>query len=282
MSNCFFIGTREKMFEMRAPSVGMPSSKQGWSSQIDFLNGGASVRKSKAARKQYVMTWNVLQRDEARIVLDLADGLYGDGPIYWHDPFAANRNVLPQYWASPMQGAYDGLPLNASTRGTKVLTDPNTLDLPVYSIEYNVQLATTRTVWVPIPPGYTAWVGAYGLDGTGGTLVATPTVDYITNGADFPLTLLDVSDDSRFTESFSSNDYDGVKLSLGGDGTITLTGIMVQVLKNGVTPGSGKFISGQGNSGCSFARQPDYSPYSAAFDQVGVVAELVETGGWAE
>jgi hypothetical protein len=282
MSTCFYIGTREKMFEMRAPSVTMPSSKAGFNSQIDFLNGGASVRRSKAARKQYTLTWNSIDRDEARILLDLADGLYGNGSIYWHDPFTADRNVLPQWWASPMQGLYDGLPLNAGERGISFPTASNTLNLPVESIEYNVALGTSRSVWVPIPAGYTAWVGAYGVDGTGGKLVATPTTGPTTDGADDDLTLLDVSDDSRFTESYSSANFDGVRLSLGGSGTILLTGIMVQVLKTGVTPQTGPFISGQGNSGVSFAGQPTYTPYSAALDRVGVVAELVETGGWAE
>jgi hypothetical protein len=282
MSTCFYIGTREKMFEMRAPSVTMPSSKAGFNSQIDFLNGGASVRRSKAARKQYTLTWNSIDRDEARILLDLADGLHGNGSIYWHDPFTADRNALPQWWASPMQGLYDGLPLNAGARGIAFPTTSNTLNLPVESIEYNVALGTSRNVWVPIPAGYTAWVGAYGVDGTGGTVVATPTTGPTTEGANDALTLLDVTDDSRFTNSYSSANFDGVNISLGGVGTVLITGIMVQVLKTGVTPQTGPFISGQGNSGVSFAAQPTYTPYSAALDRVGVIAELVETGGWSE
>jgi hypothetical protein len=282
MSTCFYIGTREKMFEMRAPSVNMPSSKAGWNSQIDFLNGGSSVRRSKASRKQYVMTWNFLNRDEARIVLDLADGIHGNGNIYWHDPFAADRNVLPQWWASPMQGLYDGLPLNAGERGESVPTPANNLNMPVESIEYTVALGTSRKVWIPIPDGYTAWVGAYGQNGTGGTVVATPTTGPTTAGAATALTLLNVTNDLRFTNSYSSANFDGLEISLGGFGTVLLTALMVQVLKTGVTPQTGGFISGQGNSGCSFAAQPTYTPYSAALDQVGVVAELVETGGWSE
>jgi len=279
---CFYMGTREKLFEVKAPAVNMPSSKIGFSSELNFLNGGADVRRSTAAAKRYSMTWNVMTRDEARVVLDLADGIYGNGPIYWHDPFAADRNALPQWWASPMQGIIDGLPLNADDRGVAVDTPANNLDLPLKSIEYNVLLGTTRTVWIPIPQGYTAWVGAYGIDGTGGRLEAIPTVNSQVDGANTPLTFLDFTDNSRFSNSFSSNDFDGVKIALGGAGTVTLTGIMVQVLKNGKMPQPGKFISGQGNSGCSFIAQPDYTPYSAALDKVGLVAEMVETGGWTE
>ena len=69
-------------------------------------------------------------------------------------------------------------------------------------------------------------------------------------------------------------------MSLGGAGTVTLSGIMVQVLETGVTPATGGFISGQGNSGLQFVSQPAYTPYSSALDKVGVVAELTESYGW--
>jgi hypothetical protein len=55
---------------------------------------------------------------------------------------------------------------------------------------------------------------------------------------------------------------------------------MVQVLETGVTPETGGFISGQGNSGLQFTAQPAYTPYSAALDKVGVVVELTEYYGW--
>jgi hypothetical protein len=57
---------------------------------------------------------------------------------------------------------------------------------------------------------------------------------------------------------------------------------MVQVLETGVTPATGGFISGQGNSGLQFITQPQYVPYSAALDKVGVVAELAEYYGWSD
>ena len=282
MSSCFYMGTRNRMLEVRAPSVNMPSSKQGYFNKVDFLNGGTSVRRSTAAHKNYTMTWNFMDRDEARKILDLADGVHGQGPYYIHDPIAADRNVLPQWWATPSQGLYDGLPLNDGARGESVATPANSLGFPPESVRYVVDAGRTRNVWIPIPPGYTAHVGAYGFDGTGGTVVATPTVDILASGAPVTLTLLDVTDDTRFTETFDSSLYDGVILSLGGTGTLTLSGIMVQVLETGVTPATGGFISGQGNSGLQFVSQPAYTPYSAALDKVGVVVELAEYYGWTD
>src|SRR6056297_1236527 len=109
---CFYIGTRKQMVELRSPSVNVPSSKQGYFNKVDFLNGGTAIRRSVAAHKNYTMTWNSMTRDEARVILDIADGVQGPGPVYIHDPMAADRNVLPQWWATPSQGGYDGLPLN--------------------------------------------------------------------------------------------------------------------------------------------------------------------------
>lgn len=281
MASCFYMGTRRHMLEVRAPAVNMPSSKQGYFNKVDFLNGGTAIRRSRAAHKMYTMTWNMMDRDEARTILDIADGVHGTGPVYVHDPIAADRNVLPQWWATPSIGGSDGLPLNDGQRGELTTTPDNSFDFPHDSILYTVAEGSTRRIWVPIPPGHTAWVGAYGEDGTGGTVVATPTVDHTTDGTPVTLTLMDVtSDDSRFNESFDSTSYDGVELSLGGAGTVTLTGIMVQVLETGVTPATGGFISGQGNSGLQFVTQPTYTPYSSALDKVGVVAELAETYGW--
>ena len=270
------------MLEVRAPSVNMPSSKQGYFNKVDFLNGGTSVRRSTAAHKNYTMSWNSLDRDEARKILDLADGVYGSGPFYVHDPISADRNALPQWWATPSQGLSDGLALNNGTRGVAVSTPANGLNYPVSSITYTVLSGETRRVWVPIPDGYTAWVGAHGSNGTGGTVVATPTISAGSSGSPTTLTLLSVTSSTRFNQSFSSASYDGVELSLGGAGTLTLSGIMVQVLETGVTPGAGGFISGQGNSGLQFVSQPAYTPYSSALDKVGVVAELTEYYGWTD
>jgi len=278
--SCFYMGTREKMLEVRAPSVNLPSSKQGYFNKVDFLNGGTAIRRSQASHKLYTMTWNSLDTDEARKILDVADGVHGTGPVYIHDPIAADRNVLPQWWATPSIGGSDGLPLNNASRGELVTTPSNTLNFPHDSIVYTVETGQTRHVWVPIPPGYTAHVGAYGADGTGGTVVATPTVDHVTDGTPVTLTLLDVTDNSRFNQTFDSTSYDGVTISLGGEGTLTLSGIMVQVLETGVTPATGAFISGQGNSGLQFVSQPNYTPYSSALNRVGVVAELAEYYGW--
>jgi hypothetical protein len=276
-----FMGTKDIMLEVPCPNVSMPSSKVGWSTELAYLNGGASVRRSTAASKRYEMTWNSVTRDEARTVLDLADRLYGPGDIYWLDPFVADKNMLPQHWASPMQGLYDGLPLIGDNRPVPTLGLTNN-GFPINGVTYDIAEGdVSRKVWVPIPAGYSAHVGVYGENGSGGKIFATPT--YNSNSSDTPqeLTLMEANNTARANLVISAEDgYNGVELSLGGEGTISLLGMMVQVLKDGKTPTPGGFISGQGHSGCQFVAQPEYTPYSAAFDTVGMVASLVETGAW--
>lgn len=283
MSGPFWIGTRERFLETRMPSVVLPSGKSGWYSELNYLNGGASTRKSTAASKRYDMTWNSISYDDAQVILDLADGLYGDGEIYWLDPIIASRNVLPQWWASPFQGTVDGLPLGGGARPDVVATPPNSLGFPTRSARYTVDPAdTSLTTWVPRPDGYTVHVGVYGTAGTGGVVEIVNTDGPVTELSVTNATLLAVSDNSRFNYSTSAGD--GVLLRLGGTGTVTLSGLMVQVLPTGTTPQTGSFISGQGHSGCKFADggQPEWIPYSAVIDTHALTAQFIETGGWAQ
>jgi hypothetical protein len=281
MKKCFYIGTRERLFEMRAPSINMPSSKVGFVSELPYINGGFSVRQSTAAHKRYDMTWNSVERDEARIILDLADGVHGSGLIYWHDPFAADRNVLPQQWASPFQGTSDGVPLNAGERPQRLTTVENTLNFPTFSARYNVTTSNTKRVWIPIPPGHLAHIGVYGQPVSGGEMLAIPTFPDGSFIQPQIMQLMSLADSSRTNfEVKSSDGHNGVFLRLGGSGFITIAGMMVQVLPEGQTVEPGGFISGQGQSGARFLGQPDYNAISAAFDRVGVVASFVETGTW--
>lgn len=283
MANTMFMGTREVMLQVPCPNVSMPSSKNGWTTVVDFLNGGSAVRRSTAASKRYEMTWTSITRDDARTVLDLADRIYGTGEIYWLDPFTADKNVLPQHWASPMQALYDGLPLIGLDRPEPGVGAPQG-GFPVQSATYTIAPGDpARNVWIPIPTGYSAHVGVYGIEGTGGQVFVTPTINAALDDTPLALTLMNPIDDARTNTVVSASDgYNGIKLNLGGDGTITIYGMIVQVLKDGQTPTPGGFISGQGHSGCQFASQPEYTPYSAAFDNVGMVVSFVETGSWEQ
>jgi hypothetical protein len=277
-----WFGTREYMQWIKAPAVNVDASKNGWFSPTNYLDGGAYVRRSWSSHKEYSLSWNLASRATLRPILDYADGIYGTGEVYWVDPFAADVNVLPQYWASPVLGTLDGPVLTGlDTRPTKVATTANMLGYPTSSAFYTVPLTGTKpSVWLPIPPGYTLWLGVHGSNGTGGAVVATPTTGATSTGTPTTLTMLSVTTMTRFNSSFDGNTYNGVLLSLGGSGTVTLSGMIAQVLPTGMTPADGGFLSGQGHSGCQFGAQPTLTEYNAVMDKVGVSAKLIEVSAW--
>lgn len=281
MAGRIWFGTRNYMQWVKAPAINVNASKIGWESQSNYLSGGASIRRSVSAHKEFAMSWNLTNRDEIRAISDYADGIYGLGPVYWTDPFTADTNALPQAWATPFVGAHDGTILSGSeTRPTLIQTVANSYGYPSQSAVYTIGTEAKPAVWIPIPPNYTAWVGATGVEGTGGKVVVTPTTGPATTGTPQNLTLLPVTDMVRVNASFDAAVCDGILVSLGGSGTVTLTSIIVQVLPTGSQPPLGGFISGQGHSGCTFASQPDLTQYSAVMDRVGLTVRLVETEQW--
>lgn len=282
MSQMWF-GNRYYMLWVPCPAVGADYGRAGASRSSSFLNGGAYRKLSRAGAKTYNLTWNRTERDALRPITDFAEGVYGPGPFYWSDPFAMDKNVLAQSFATPSLGGYDGVILTGGeNRPDIVPTSANTLGYPVESAVYTVTTGDAPLGhWVPIPPGYVAWVGAHGAAGSGGTVQVRPTTGFDTYAATVTLTPLSVTTDQRFNASFSGDDYTGILIRLGGLGTITLAGMMVQVLPAGVTPEPGGFISGQGHSGAEFNDHPSIEAYSVAFDMVGMSAELTEVAQWS-
>lgn len=271
-----WFGTRGSMRWIPACRPELDTSKVGWSSEGQQLNGGATVRRSVASHRVYSLEWPPNTRDALSPIQDFADGVYGQGPIFFHTPDALDRNVLPQHVAVPAQGAY-GAPLLCGEDDPVLSPTPsNTLDYPSETATYMVSDPGTA-VYIPIPPDCTAWVGAHGADGTGGTVTATPVTGASDSGTPVTLTLLAVTDTTRFNYSTSAGD--GLLLRLAGTGTVSLTGVMVQVLPTGQTPATGGFLSGRGHAGCSFAGSgPTFSLYNlaGAIDRVAVTARLTE------
>lgn len=285
-----WFGTRSFMQWVNCPAVNVDASKQAWNTQTNYLNGGAYVRSSVNAHKEYSLAWNLTTRTEVRKITDYADGIYGQEPIYWADPFTVDTNMLPQGWAAPFVSGQDGIILDGtSTRPATVGTNPNSLGYPTKSAQYTLATVagvTRPSVWIPIPPGYDAWVGAHGtaVSTVGpqapGISVVPTTGPGTTGTATYPA-LLSVTSTTRVNASYSSSaGYDGILVSLGGNGVVTLSGIIVQLLPTGAVPATGGFISGQGHSGCSFASQPVLTQYSAVMDKVGLTAKLIETNQW--
>lgn len=272
-----YMGTMSKAAWVPAPAVNVDFSEIGWSNKSQFINGGAFVRRSRSAHKEYELSWNPTSRDLLRPITDMASGLWGSGLIYFLDPMAMDKNLLPQFMAAPMLGGLDGPAVVGDVPPTLVNTPANTLDYPVQLAQYGV--GTTRlSVYIPIPANYTAWIGVHGDTTSTGTLSVRPATAPNVFGSSVRLPMLAVTSTTRMGTSFNGNTYRGIQIT--AENSIKYAGAMAQVLPNGTTPATGGFISGQGNSGCEFEATPAQTAYSATLDRVGMTARLVEVGAW--
>lgn len=275
-----WMGPRGGETWVKVNASGDDASGIGYSDASKLLNGGADSRDSVTSHMEYTLSWGEgSTADEMRPIVDMASGKRGPGLIYFLHPMSLTTNVLPEQWSMPFQGAYDAPPLFGDVRPTLTDTPANGFDYPAESAIYDLSAGTSRELYVPIPTGYTLWLGAHGVtDGTGG-LSVLPVNGKTAAGVASTPTLLDVNTSTRFNASFTG--VGGVVLSIdkGTSTTLTLSGVMAQVLPNGAAPSGGDFISGQGNSGCVMGK-PQRTPYSSIRSQIGMTTKLVEVGDW--
>lgn len=278
-----YFGTKERAVWVPAPAPGAGFGAQGFTDTIQYMNGGIGVRNSNVAHLEYNMSWSSLTRDQIAAIEDYSYGLYGDGLIYFLDPVAQDRNLFSQQWASPKLGAEDGIPLAGTVRPSKVLIGNLSLSYPLYAAQYSVTTATPkREFYCPIPDGYTAWIGAHGNAQAQGLLVQ-PMLGTSVVGAAVSIPVTAVTDVNRFGGSVAgTSSINGISISLDNTAaaTITLAGLMLQVLPNGETPAQGGFISGRGNSGCVFDGKLNVMPYSIPGESIGMAGKLIEVGDW--
>lgn len=277
-----WMGTRGHEMWVPCPATPMPRPRRGWRATEANVNGGVAMYQSDTGHLAYEMAWNANSREELRKITNLAEGIYNTkaigNPIYFIDPMAKDQNLLSSIWATPRLGALDGMPFMYDRRPTLVNAPRSDLDYPVQAAYYNAIPGVRRLkFYLPIPPGHVAWFGMHG-QGDDGLMLATPQVEGLTI-ASVKVPMQSVDDPERFSVSFDGDLYHGVEFELGaGNGWIA--GNMAQVLRKGVTPKRGPFISGQGNAGCEFEDFPAFTAYSAPLDKVGMTATLVESEPW--
>lgn len=256
-----YFGTKEYMQWVPAPDRNVPRSGHGWSSRSDRLNGTASVRRSAGTHKEYDLTWSVQKRENIDPVLAYANGDYGGGLIYWIDPWASDTNVAPDAWASPWKAGIDGINLAGKhlARPAIVDTPSNPNGYPTRSARYTLSAGQPfRELWIPVPDGFTLHIGVHGSSTGFGQVIVKPD-----NGSASNLPLLPVTSTTR--TNYSVEGPGGVTVSLGlsgtGAGTVTLSGMIAQILPTGKVPEPGGWMTGQGNSGCLFSEPPSDMGY---------------------
>lgn len=282
-SNRVYFGTRERMTWLRAPDANYDGSRVGWDGNItQYLNGGVRVIRSTLAHRTYNLSWNMMSRDEIRAIMDYADGVYGSGAIYYLDPFAMDKNLLPQHWAVPTLALDDPFILVGSGTIVPATRGDNLADgFPTGSVTISGK-GDGPGQYIPIPPGYSAYLGVYGNAQAEGPVAVTTDAGAVT----FP-PVLSPTASPLFSTKWDGDTVSGITLSVGTSAkspTGIVRGMMLRIYPNdidGLNPiyATG-FASGQGHSGLRFTAQPSLTQYNYAIDKSSLTATLVEDQAW--
>lgn len=285
---------------IKAPQTGLKAINQGWASETQLLNGRTHIRRSEASHRRFTMNWLGSMNDvgnSLHIIKDFADGLYGDGPFFWNDPYATTSNLFDPTWASPALTIGSNIagicPDGVGVTKSKILTSSeegvtalgnNTQGYPAYTAKFvapgSATLESNKFTFY-IPDGYTLWLGMHGSHGTAGAASYKPYRDG-NAGTVANMTPLTVATTTRVNTSISSSTADKVEVYLrkitSGSCTFYVNAFMAQLLKTGVSPEQGKFISGRGTTGLQFASLPEIEYYSATINsgQIGISLTMAE------
>ncbi len=197
--------------------------------------------------------------------------------IYFIDPVAADRNLLPQMWATPHLGSEDALPLLRGNRPTSVRQPPSAFRHPARAAVFDAG-GKTRRVYVPIPPGFTAH---FGWVGTGSGQVQLFPATAIGR---YPALTPDALDGSGVDTNATigrGSDVIGVEVGLAGTGPVTVRAMTLRLLRNGQVDFANRpWAAGAGHSGCQFTEKAGLTPLSVPLDKIAASATLEETGAW--
>lgn len=287
MAGVVYFGTKEKQSWIKSPSSGMRANSVGWAAKTQLLNGRASVRRSKASHREFNAEWfgelNSGLDSSLQEIKNYSNGLYGNGPYYFLDPYAASQNVLPPHWAAPMLTATDWPNLASGI----VPTFANDTAANGYPLKYAIYAVTTgyastNKLVLIIPAGYTLNFGWHGPSTTETTGVRIVPYLRSTGAADTALNPDKIvsGGTTRTNTTVDGDDYSYVEIFLAADADqdIKVSAMIAQILPTGTSVATGGFIAGKGTTQLEFENSPEIEYYSAAIGggQIGMSVTWVE------
>jgi hypothetical protein len=303
MSGKVYFGNQNYQTWIKAPLTGMSAAPVGFVEKLDFLNGGSSIRKSAGSHREFAMSWSGSMNDPGNIndlsvIKDFADGIYGDGPFHWVDPFAMSSNLFAPAWAAPAlsigTGWYAICPDDVGVQKSKVLTSTlsanignNTQGYPLYTAKYDTPGSPTLEsdkFTFYIPEGYTLAIGIHGYHGATGKAF-TKGYKNGTAATAQELTMLRVDTTTRCNKFIPHSTADKVEFYLAkvssSPCTFYISGIIAQLIPDpaGTLAAAplGKFISGRGTQQLSFSSMEiNYASANINNGQIEMNATLVE------
>jgi len=288
MAGQVYFGNKNKQAWIKAPNSGMKASAVGYIAETQFINGGAGVFRSTASHRKFSSTWTgsmntSVTAENLNLIKDFADGLYGDGPFYWIDPFAANQNILPPHWAAPMLTEKDWTSL-APEFSASFVDAASSNNYPIRYASYPIAgtYASSNKLTIIIPRDYALNFGWHGPDSGSSTgvrvvpyLRSTGLPDTAVNPTKILTTSL-----TRTNLKLKGDTYSHVEIFIATSdaATVNITGMIAQIIPENSPVAQGGFISGKGTTGLQFASFPQIDYYSSTINDgwIGLAADWVE------
>lgn len=291
MERKVYFGNTVKQFWIPAPRTGLSASSQGFFSDAQLLSGRAFVKRSKANHRRFNPSWTGSLNapsinDSLHTIKDFFDGIYGDGPFYWLDPFAIDTNLLAPHWAAPMLSGNDWPAISSIGTAALVETAANTWNYPYKSLQltFPAEISTsTSYMRLILPEGHRLHFGWHGAQDSGNATVILRCHDRDTGAlTDVTTEPLAVTSSLRTNKNISGNTFSMVDVLVqnpaAATSVISIAGMIAQVLPELSFAEQGDFISGRGTMGLEFASAPSITYLSAKINdgQVELATNFIE------
>jgi hypothetical protein len=291
MERKVYFGNAVKQLWIPAPKTGMDASSAAFFNSAQLLSGRAFTTRSGANHRRFSPAWNgslnaASVNDSLHTIKDYFDGIYGEGPFYWIDPFAINTNLLSPNWASPMLGQNGWSSISSVGSAALVDTTTNTRNYPYKSLELtftDTVQESTESFRVIVPESHRLHFAWHGEQDSGGATIILRCHNRDTGvTTDVETTPMGVNTSLRTNTQVRGRDYSMVdiivKNTTANASVITIAGMIAQVLPEFDTVEQGDFISGRGTGGLLFASAPSISYLSSKINDglVEMATEFIE------
>jgi len=271
-----YFGNASKQLFIPAPQTGLQANVTSRFVENMLLTGKTSIIRSQGSSRRFEASWlgpmnSEEMTDSLQTIKDFFDGVYGDGPYYWNDPYATTTNLLPPHWAAPGITRKDWPEIASFNVDTFVDTDSNLNDYPTISAQYALgtgEVESSEKLTMIIPQGHTLHFGWHGSvdSGDGGVRIKrfarTDGTETVVDA-----NVISVTSSNRTNVAVSGDVYSKIEIYLykpdTGSSTFTVSGMIAQLLEVSNFPATGGFVTGRGTTGLEFASAPQIEYYSA-------------------
>jgi hypothetical protein len=290
MNRKVYFGNAQSQCWIPAPLTGLRVDSAGFSVENQLLSGRTHVKRSGANHRAFSVSWNgslnaETREDSLHTIKDYGDGIYGEGPFYWLDPYAVDTNLLPPHWASPMLSLGDWPSISSVGTQSLISTASNTKNYPYQSLKLAFSGVAESTTYqrILIPEGYKLHFGVHGVLTSGSATVSLRQYPRA-GGSAVVVNAAILANNSaiRTNTQVNGNTYSMVDVfirnTVASASDLRISGMIAQVLPEADSVPQGEFWSGRGTSALEFTQLPNVEYYSAAINngQVGMSANFKE------